>query len=506
MADETSIWKKEISFKRKPKKERSTKAAAPAPSPVTAKKPEQSVWKKKISFGRKRKATKQAAAQPAPPSVKRAEPSIGVTMPPLSVPASPVAEVLRPVAPQQEIVHVDDLVPEAAEHRKPSRAERKQQAQEEKAAAKEAALAAKHAPRDNHPRHKKLVGLKIGATQISAAEIHNNGSAKLMSVAQAPLEAGVVVGGELREPDALARALRTFFRKNKLPRAHVRLGIANNRIAVRVFDIAGIDDPKQLANAIRFRAQDALPIPLDEAVLDWRVLGETMGPDDVLTRRVLLVVAHRELVERYVAACKKAGVKLVGIDLEAFALLRALTPPGASIGAGEDAGLVVVSIGHERSNLAVSDGAACEFTRVLEWGGAAIGAAIASALELGPEQVERIKRSLSLAEGAEAPEGLAPELAEKARAAVRAELHSFARELIASLRFYQDQPGSLGIAEIVLTGGSSQLPGLAEELGRLIGVDVRVGDAGLRVKINRKLRKQELGGSLAAAIGLGIED
>ena len=54
----------------------------------------------------------------------------------------------------------------------------------------------------------------------------------------------------------------------------MRLGIANNRIGVRTFEIAGIDDEKQLDNAIRFRAQEALPIPIDEAVLDYQVLGE----------------------------------------------------------------------------------------------------------------------------------------------------------------------------------------------------------------------------------------
>ena len=101
----------------------------------------------------------------------------------------------------------------------------------------------------------------------------------------------------------------------------MRLGIANNRIGVRTFEIAGIDDQKQLANAIRFRAQETLPIPIDEAVLDYQVLGEGVDEDGQPTKRILLVVAYRELIDRYVDACKKAGITLVGIDLEAFALL-----------------------------------------------------------------------------------------------------------------------------------------------------------------------------------------
>ena len=142
-----------------------------------------------------------------------------------------------------------------------------------------------------------------------------------------------MVGGELREPELLAEALKAFFRKHKLPRQGVRLGIANNRIGVRIFEIAGIDDPKQLENAIRFRAQEALPIPIEEAVLDYHVLGERTDEEGQLVRRILLVVAYRELIDRYVAACKKAGVRLAGIDLEAFALLRALGDPLPADGA-----------------------------------------------------------------------------------------------------------------------------------------------------------------------------
>ena len=107
----------------------------------------------------------------------------------------------------------------------------------------------------------------------------------------------------------------------------MRLGIANNRIGVRTFEVVGIDDPKQLANAIRFRAQEVLPIPLEEAVLDYQVLSESVNEEGQKVSRVLLVVAYRELVDRYVYACRKAGLQIVGIDLEAFALLRAVAEP-----------------------------------------------------------------------------------------------------------------------------------------------------------------------------------
>ena len=351
----------------------------------------------------------------------------------------------------------------------------------------------------------RIVGLKIGASQLAAARVSNNGSAELLQVAREPLAPGIVVGGELRDPEALAEALKGFFAKHGLPKKGVRLGIANNRIGVRTFEIAGIEDQKQLANAIRFRAQETLPIPIDEAVLDYQVLGEGVGEDGQPTKRVLLVVAYRELIDRYVDACKKAGITLVGIDLEAFALLRALQAPQEGVGTDATAALVVVAIGHERSTFAVSDGRVCEFTRVLEWGGSALNVAIARAVDAAPSEVEGAKRALALTDEM-VPEGLTADQAKNARESMRRAIQTFARELVSSLQYYQNQPGSLGIGEIVLTGGTAHLPGLSGELERLIGVHVRVGDPLARMKVSKKVGQPEQIGSLAVAIGLGIED
>ena len=352
---------------------------------------------------------------------------------------------------------------------------------------------------------KKLVGLKIGASQIAAACIANDGSPELLQIARQPIESGIVVGGELRDPDALADALREFFAEHDLPNRGIRLGIGNNRIGVRSFEITGVHDPSQLENAIRFRAQEALPIPLDEAVLDYHVIDETVSPTGIRTYRVLLVVAYRELVDRYIAACRGAGLRLAGIDLEAFALLRALSPP-SSEGLPEDTALVAVSIGHDRSTFAVSNGIVCEFTRVLDWGGSALNTAIARALDITPSQAEPVKRALKL-RGADDGGSTPPEeYSARAEEAVRLELQSFARELVSSLHFYQNQPGSLAIGSIALTGGTAHLPGLAAELQRLIGVKVRVGDPLRRVGGSKRVDAPDQLGSLAVAIGLGIDD
>jgi type IV pilus assembly protein PilM len=89
---------------------------------------------------------------------------------------------------------------------------------------------------------------------------------------------------------------------------------------------------------------------------------------------------------------------------------------------------------------------------------------------------------------------------------MRAEVQNFARDLLASLRYYQEQPGSLGISEIVLAGGGAQLPGFAAELSNLLGLTVRVADPLARLKPGKKAERAEIGPGFASAIGLGIDD
>ena len=352
-------------------------------------------------------------------------------------------------------------------------------------------------------RAKKLIGLKIGASQIAAARVVNNGSAELVEAVREPLEPGVVVSGEIRDPIALSSALSRFFELHKLPKKGIRLGISNNRIGVRVFEIEGVADARQLENAVRFRAEEVLPIPLDEAVLDWVVLDDRKREDGTSMLRILLVVAYREVVDRYLQACRGAGLEIVGIDLEAFALLRSLSAPGDPLAGG--GALVAIAVGHDRTTIAVSSGKHCEFTRVLDWGGWSLNVAVARELDKAPSEVESIKRQLSFAEPV-AVEGLTIEQSAKAHEGIQRALAAFARELIASLHFYQAQPGALGIGEIVLTGGTAHMPGLAEAVGRQIGAPVRLGDPFRRVKVGRNVPDETQAGSLSIAIGLGIED
>ena len=162
--------------------------------------------------------------------------------------------------------------------------------------------------------------------------------------------------------------------------------------------------------------------------------------------------------------------------------------------------LVAVSLGHDRSTLAISDGTVCEFTRVLEWGGGKLESAVAFELGVTPDEARELLHRASLEDATELDSQSA-----SVRQAVRGELQKLARELVASLQFYQSQSGSLAISEILVSGGTSRIPGLPEELQRLTRVGVRRADPLANVDAHADVQSRDDLASLAIAIGLGVE-
>src|SRR5205807_7272593 len=125
--------------------------------------------------------------------------------------------------------------------------------------------------------------------------------------------------------ETLAGTLRDLFAEHKLPK-RVRLGVANHRIVMRTIDLPPLKDSKQISSAVRFQAQDHIPMPLGQAVLEHQSLGIVETADGPRLR-VVLVAARRDMIDRLLEAAARAGLRPQGIDLSAFAMIRALYRP-----------------------------------------------------------------------------------------------------------------------------------------------------------------------------------
>ena len=118
-----------------------------------------------------------------------------------------------------------------------------------------------------------------------------------------PLPEGLVVDGEIVDTDLFARELKAFVKHNKLRGRGVQLAVSNQKVIVRNIDMPQMGED-ELRGAIGFQAQDYIPIPVDEVVLDFQALGKRVGPDGAARQEVLLVAAQKTMIEAFVTAVK----------------------------------------------------------------------------------------------------------------------------------------------------------------------------------------------------------
>jgi type IV pilus assembly protein PilM len=317
-----------------------------------------------------------------------------------------------------------------------------------------------------------IVGLEIEPSAVHAASVTVNGRVSLKTAAVVPLETGIVRDGEVNDVDALADALRLLYRENKGLDKKVRVGIANQKIVVRVLELPPLEDRKELEAAVRFQAQDQIPMPLDNAVLDFQPL-DIVETENGPRQRVLIVAARRDMVERVLAACKAAGLKPEGVDLSAFAMIRALYR--------EDVGETVepvlyLSVGG-LTNLAVAEGTTCLFTRVVGGGLEAIAVELAERKALTLEHARGWLRHVGLVTPLiEIESDDQDEIAEEARTVLLDGVRRIGGEVRNSLDFHHAQEGmSLRVQRAVLTGAAATVPGFDDALAAELGLPVVSG-------------------------------
>jgi type IV pilus assembly protein PilM len=325
-----------------------------------------------------------------------------------------------------------------------------------------------------------VVGVDIDAESVAAA-MPGAGDGDITAQIK-KLPDGAFSGGEIIDAAAVSEALRELFSQARLPK-QVRLAVASQGVAFRTLRLPLIEDREQLRSAVRFQAQEQIPIPLDAAVLDHQVIAAHVEDDGSRQVDVAVVAARRQSVDTLLGAARDAGLDPVGIDLAAFGMIRALAaaPAAADSNGGAEPGsgpedyvpaTLYCSLGGI-TNLAISRGFACLFSRVAQFGVRDIAQELVGVTDLSLEHAEQWLIHTGLQTPLDELEGDAEAIA-AARSALQANVAGLADELRISLDYYGAQEGATAVKEIALCGWGSAIPGLAEALGETLGREVSV--------------------------------
>ena len=329
------------------------------------------------------------------------------------------------------------------------------------------------------------VGLDIEAGSIAAAEIRSNGTVQVRTAAIEPLPPGAFSEGEVADADSVAEALKSLFAQHKLSKS-VRLGIGNQRLVVRTLRLPAIEDPQEMATAVGFQAQEQIPMPLDQAVLEHQVVGGVPAQEGSTPMvDVIVVAARRDMIGSFLEPIRRAGLDPIGVDLSAFGMIRALA--GVD---GETAGDATGNGGQEEPaaraehavlycnvgdvmNLAVARGRSCLFTRVSNEGLEGIAGRLAGERGLSSAHATQWLSHVGLDVPLEEIEG-DPEVVADARRVLELGLTGLVDELRLSLDYYAAQESAVPVGRIVLCGPGSAIGGLAARMEEGLGLPIGV--------------------------------
>jgi type IV pilus assembly protein PilM len=358
---------------------------------------------------------------------------------------------------------------------------------------------------------RRLIGLDVGTNAVTIAEVTPGTPPRLDLFAQVALARSAMREGEIADEAAVTDAVTRLRNEVGIKKVPVRVGIASPRVVVRQVEMP-VMSRDELAGALQFQAGDLIPIPIDDAVLDFAILGTSPsgGENGEPTMQVLLAAAYQATVSRLVSAVEAGGLTVAAVDLVPLALTRALARPvpalarvgaeGDAHGEGAPGAEGIVSFGGGVTSIAVHEAGIARFVRVIGSGGRELTDAIATDLNVPAETAEALKRQVGMPSN--------DELVARARTSIDRPLSVLLDEVRSSIDYYRNQPGAARLLRVVATGGSAQLPGIPERLSALVGVPVehasmrdllRVGNIGFSPDELPRIEPY-----LPAAVGLAL--
>jgi type IV pilus assembly protein PilM len=381
-------------------------------------------------------------------------------------------------------------------------------------------------------RTRSVVGLDIEPGFLAAAEFSGGGKPSLVRAATETLGPGLFHEGEVVDVDGLADRVKAFFREHDLPK-RIRLGVASQKIALRVLELPAIDNDQELEAAIRFQAQEELPMPLEQAVLDYHVLDRVDNGEGG-RMRVVVVGARRDTVEHLLAVARKAGLQPELVDLSAFAMIRALyVPPGPTpqeLASADFSG--VQELGPDGrpletetlepvaalpepatlycyfgglTNLAIGVGESCVFNRVLQNGVESMAATLAERRGLTLDHSREWLRYVGMERGLEGLEG-EREIVAEAREVLTAGARRIADEIRLSIEYYHTTvPDARRVEATVMAGPGIAIEGLPSFFETELGMPVQPRSMG-QVEVQPGALDGVEAAELTIATGLALDE
>lgn len=334
-----------------------------------------------------------------------------------------------------------------------------------------------------------FLGVDIGSTSIKLVELKvKGGMPVLLTYGYAERSLGDVVHGNAKVIlDKVASLLKRLYTETGIKSYKAVTALPNFSVFNSVITLP-VMNKKELGAAVHWEAKKFIPMPIEDVVLDWRIIDTIQVDKKRKNYRILLTAASKNLVRRYVEIFKQADLELLSLETESFALARSL------IGKSQ-ATTMIIDTSALTTDIIIIEKGVPALNRSIDVGGITISRAIANSLKVDFKRAEQFKRDIGMSGTSKIPQ------------VIEGILKPVVDEMQYSLKLYQDQSGKI-VEQVILSGGSSYLPNLTDYFSKVLNIRVLIGNPWARVAYPEELRPalEEVAPRFAVAVGLALRE
>jgi len=337
-----------------------------------------------------------------------------------------------------------------------------------------------------------FLGIDIGDSSLKMVELKKKNRKIYLSNYAFSENVSEVNFTKIDDINYLAKAIAKVRNDAGITSTKVTVSLPTFAVFSSIINLSNVDK-KGIALAVNEEAKKVIPLPLEEMILDWKIIPDENGKTPSKgNMRVFLTGSPKKLVRKYIDVFKQAKLNLVSLETETFSLVRSL------IG-NDKTNIMIAEIGANSTDISIVRESIPVLNRSLAVCATTVTKVLAEKLGMTFAQAEQFKFDLSVTLSTDSKEEL-PQLLGKT-------LEPIVTEMQYMLDFFRSQ-NSGEIEKIILSGGGAMLLNLADYFSKRLNIKVIIGDPWNRVNYAPELKPvlSEVGAKLAVAIGLAMRE
>jgi len=298
-------------------------------------------------------------------------------------------------------------------------------------------------------RSRDLVGLDIGSHSLKLVELRQKGkSYELVTFGIQPLPPEAIVEGAIMDSSAVAEAIDTLFTNNNVKRTDIATSVSGGSVIIKKISLPAMSED-ELAESIRWEAEQYIPFPIDEVNLDHKTLRGSAAEGGMMD--IVLVAVKKDMIGFYANVITQAGKRPMVVDVDAFAVQNAFELNYKNDVSPSEV-IALINVGASLINMNIVQGEISLFTRDISTGGNLYTETVQRELNLSRDHAENLKKGVPV-------DGIDPA---SATSIIQGVTEDLAVDVQRTFDFFKATSTEERIDRIYLSGGSAKAPGIVQ--------------------------------------------